>query len=162
MDIVLQNKSDDDDIEALLDKAFGEARFNKAAYRLRAGVSALSDLSFIIRKKDVLIASLRFWPVEVAGNDALLLGPIAVLPALQGQGYGIRLMRHGLEAAKSFSHKRVVLVGDEPYYSRVGFNRKCAENITMHGQKDESRILALELDAGAFDGVSGVISKTAK
>ena len=159
MDITLQNKSDIPKIEALLDIAFGSDRFLKAAYALREGVKSIEELSFVIREQDSLVATLRFWPIKAGGKEALLLGPIAVLPELQGQGSGIKLMQHGLDQAKMFGHSRVVLVGDERYYSKLGFSRKCAQNIYMPGQEDESRLLALELVEGSFNGVSGVLEK---
>ena len=159
MDIDLQKYSDKDEVEALLDASFGENRYKKAAYNLRNGVVAINELSFIIRKDNNLIATLRFWPVIVQNHNLLLLGPIAVLPSLQGKGYGITMMEYGLKQAKKLGHKRVVLVGDESYYSRLGFSRKCAESIIMPGQNDESRLLALELVAGSFSGIKGILSK---
>lgn len=161
MDISLQRQSDIPKVEALLDIAFGSDRFLKAAYALREGVEAIEDLSFVIKEKAALIATLRFWQIKAGGEDALLLGPIAVLPKLQGQGYGVGLMRYGLEQAKILGHSRVILVGDESYYAKLNFSRKCAQKIRMPGQDDESRLLALELIDGSFIGVSGILSKCA-
>lgn len=161
MDITLQRQLDIPKVEALLDITFGSDRRLKAAYALREGVEAIVDLSFVIRKQDELVATLRFWPIKAGGEDALLLGPIAVLPKIQGQGYGVGLMRYGLEHAKILGHSRVVLVGDESYYAKLNFSRKCAQYIHMPGQDDESRLLALELIKGSFIGVSGILSKGA-
>ncbi len=155
----MQQSSDAQSVEELLDVAFGEDRFKKAAYALREGVDPIADLAFVVKDDGKLIATLRFWPVKIGSHDALLLGPIAVKPELQGQGYGIKLMKHGLERAKELGHSRVILVGDESYYSRLGFSRKCAENITMKGQDDLSRLLALELLTGSFYNVIGEISR---
>jgi len=159
MDIKLQKPDDDQDVEKLLDLVFGKDRFDRAAYRYRQGVDAIRDLSFVIYQSEKLIASLRFWPIKVGLHDALLLGPIAVVPELQGQGYGIGLMRHGMDVAKSIGHKIIILVGDENYYTRVGFSRQLAQNLTMPGQQDESRLLAHELVEGALKNISGIISK---
>jgi len=158
-EIELQNNEDLKDVETLLDLAFGEDRFSKAAYGLRDGIEPLSDLSFIIRDKGEIIATLRFWPIKIKEHSALLLGPIAIKPDLQGLGYGIALMKHGLKQAKSLGHSRVVLVGDEAYYKRVGFCRELAVNISMAGQDEEHRLLAKELALGAFDKVKGLIQK---
>ncbi|MCC3859591.1 GNAT family N-acetyltransferase [Pseudemcibacter aquimaris] len=156
--IEIQNRSDDMVVEKLLDKAFGRDRFKKAAYALRDGIDPIAALSFVVRKNDGIVATLRFWPVKISGHDALLLGPIAVLPELQGQGYGINLMKYGLNKAKVLGHTRVVLVGDEPYYKKVGFSRDLARSLHMPGQDDESRLLASELIPGAFQGISGNIT----
>lgn len=159
MDIKFERKNDKEEVEALLDLAFGKDRFKKAAYALREGVDPIAELSFVIRDDEKLIASLRFWPAQINGLKVLLLGPIAVLPELQGKGYGIGLMKHGLAEAKKLGYERVVLVGDEAYYRRVGFSRDLARYITMDGQKDESRILGHELVEGALNNVKGMILK---
>lgn len=156
----LQNSSDDQYVETLLDVTFGSNRYDKAAYGLREGVDADPNLSFVVEDNEVIIATLRFWAIKIGSFDALLLGPIAVLPVLQGKGIGIQLMKYGLMEATKQGSTRVVLVGDEVYYQKVGFNRVLAENLTMPGQKDESRLLAQELVVGAFENVSGTITKT--
>lgn len=159
--IGLQTLGDLVAVEDLLDLAFGADRFGKAAYQFRFGVLAVSELSFIIKRSDKIIATLRFWPIKIGLSDvdALLLGPIAVNPQLQGKGYGIRLMEHGLDVARSLGHSRVLLVGDEEYYSKVGFSRKAVDRITMPGEDDQSRLLGHALKTNAFDGLKGAIQK---
>lgn len=157
--IELQHDDDIVAVEELLDITFGTDRFEKAAYALRRDVDAIPSLSFIIREDDHLIATLRFWAVKVGDVDALMLGPIAVRPDLQGKGFGISLMEYGLSQAKAQGHSRVILVGDEDYYSRIGFSRSAAQGLIMSGQADESRLLALALEQDAFKDLSGLISK---
>jgi predicted N-acetyltransferase YhbS len=50
-----------------------------------------------------------------------------------------------------------VLVGDEPYYAKNGFRRIPKGQVKMPGPVDPARLLVAELDAGAFDGVGGLI-----
>ena len=50
-----------------------------------------------------------------------------------------------------------MLVGDEPYYARVGFKRVPKGAIKMPGPADPARILAVELVEGALAGVSGEV-----
>ncbi|MDW4658025.1 hypothetical protein NQ257_25560, partial [Escherichia coli] len=54
-------------------------------------------------------------------------------------------------------HRIIVLVGDEPYYSRVGFKPVPKGRMTMPGPVDYSRLLVMELVDGASEGVSGPI-----
>ncbi len=51
----------------------------------------------------------------------------------------------------------MVLVGDERYYSRVGFKTIPKGRATMPGPVDYSRLLVAELVDGAFTDVSGAI-----
>jgi len=147
-------------IEQLLDLSFGPGRFAKTAYRLREGVAANPDLSFIATAGGALRASLRFWPVTIAGQwEALMLGPLAVDPARRGKGIGLDIMRHGLDAARALGHQRVILVGDAPYYAKVGFARAPAEGLVFPGPVDPDRLLAMTLQPGAMNGVAGKIGK---
>ena len=69
----------------------------------------------------VLRGSVRFWPILVGGHETLLLGPLAVRGGQRGRGIGIALMQAGIEAAHAGPWHGILLVGDEPYYARVGF-----------------------------------------
>jgi putative acetyltransferase len=51
----------------------------------------------------------------------LLLGPVGVLPELQGRGIGSALVREALQQARDAGASGVVLVGDPGFYSRLGF-----------------------------------------
>jgi predicted N-acetyltransferase YhbS len=80
-----------------------------------------------------------------------------VEPPFRERGIGKALLERALQEARARGHKLVLLVGDEPYYGRVGF-RKIAKGVaTMPGPVDPARLLVAELIAGAFEGVSGPI-----
>lgn len=162
-DIQRERPEDRDEIEHLLDLAFGPDRFTKTVYRLREGIAPIAELCFVARENGVMRGSLRFWPIRIEttpeATPALLLGPLAVDPGHRGRGAGIALMRHGLDLARQAGHRIVVLVGDEPYYARVGFSRARARHLNLPGPVDEARLLALDLVPGALDGVSGLIGR---
>lgn len=151
-------------IEALLDRSFGSDRHNKTAYRLRDGVAPLPDLGLVALEHDdhgeeVLQGTIRYWPVSIGGFvPALLLGPIAVSPHLQGAGLGSKLIRMSLNKAAAAGHRIVLLVGDAPYYSRFGFSRRLTMDLQLPGPVDLDRFLGLEIVPGALDGVSGMIT----
>lgn len=160
--VIERERADDDRaIEALIALSFGPDRFAKTVYRFREGVPHLSDLAFVVRNNsDGLAGSLRFWPILI-GDDwpAILLGPLAVDPALRGQGVGKALMRHGLEEAARLGHRICVLVGDRPYYESFGFHSAPAQGLALPGWVDPERFLVRALVPGALDGVSGLIKK---
>ena len=150
---------DHDAIEHLLDLAFGSGRHSKTSYRLRAGNTAVPGLSLVVRDKGVGISgSISFWPLAIGAKQspAVLLGPLAVHPDRQGLGIGLALMQEGLTRARAQGHGLVLLVGDEPYYARVGFARLPEGLIGMPGPVDPARFLYLELTPGALQGVSGL------
>ena len=86
-----------------------------------------------------------------------MLGPLTVEPPFRSRGVGRKLMERALADAKEKGHRMVLLVGDEPYYSRVGFKRVPKGRAIMPGPVDYNRLLVAELADGAFEGVSGAV-----
>lgn len=146
--------------EAMLDRAFGPARFVKTCERLRENRLPAEGLSFIARAGDMPVGTLRFWHVNAGGLDALMLGPLAVDDRLRALGIGKTLMQVGLARAAELGHKAIVLVGDEPYYSRFGFARELARNLVLPGPVDQHRFLAAELVSGSLAAASGLVRAT--
>lgn len=142
--------------EALLDAAFGPARFLKTCQRLRDGRAPAPGLAFVATDDDgALIGTLRLWPILAGGREALLLGPLAVAGQSRSLGVGHALIAESLERAAALGHRAVLLVGDEPYYARFGFERRFAERLTMPGPVERARFLGLELLPGALEGARG-------
>jgi predicted N-acetyltransferase YhbS len=142
--------------EALLDTAFGPARFLKTCQRLRNGSAPAPGLSLVATENDgALIGTLRLWPVLAGGRASLLLGPLAVSAEKRSLGVGGALIRESLARAADLGHRAVLLVGDAPYYARFGFERRFTERLTMPGPVERARFLGLELVEGALRGVGG-------
>ncbi|QPF90129.1 GNAT family N-acetyltransferase [Bradyrhizobium commune] len=144
-------------IERLHERTFGPGRFVLSAYRIREHVDHLLDISFTARIGTLLVGSVRQMPILIGDTPALMLGPLTVEPPFRGRGVGRLLMERALKDAKEKGHAIVLLVGDEPYYSRVGFKSVPKGRITMPGPVDAARVLVFELVDGAFEGVSGVV-----
>ena len=153
-------ETDDDthEVEALYDLCFAPGRTALSSYRLRDGVPMVSDLSLVLRDDyRTVLAAIRYWPVRVGGSSALLLGPVAVHPTAQGEGFGGLLMRDSLTRARTLGWTRVMLVGDEPYYSRFGFWR--LDDVDMPPPTNPNRVLGLELKPGAWVGIKGSVTR---
>ena len=146
-------------VEALNAASFGPGRYAKTAYRLREGVAAEAALSFVAVEKAALRGSVRFWPVMIGETPALLLGPLAVQSDQRGRGIGIALMMRGMEEAKALGHRVVILVGDPPYYARVGFVPLKPGRVRMPGPVDPARVLGLALIDGTLDNLEGDVRR---
>ncbi|TQV83530.1 GNAT family N-acetyltransferase [Denitrobaculum tricleocarpae] len=158
--IVPQTAASEPLIDDLLDRTFGTERQERTVYRLRKGLSAVESLSFMAVSEDGdLIASLRFWPVAIAGKPAILLGPLAVEPKHQGLGMGRSLVAVGLKAAKQQGHALCLVVGDPAYYAPYGFIPACPNGLILPGPVAPERFQALELVAGAIEGVRGLVER---
>lgn len=143
--------------EALLDSAFGAARFDKTAERLREGRLPADRLALVMKHEDALIGTLRLWDVEAGGAQALMLGPLAIAKPYRSRGFGRRLMAEGLFRAMIYGHRAVLLVGDAPYYGPFGFSRRHTRGLTLPGPVDEMRFLGLELVDGALRDARGPV-----
>jgi predicted N-acetyltransferase YhbS len=155
--ILPESPKDAQAIERLHERTFGPGRFVLSAYRLREHVDHLLDLSFTARIGTLLVGSVRQLPICVGDTPALMLGPLTVEPPFRSRGVGRALLDRALADAKAKGHRIVLLVGDEPYYSRVGFKAVPKGRAIMPGPVDYSRLLVAELAEGAFENVSGTI-----
>jgi predicted N-acetyltransferase YhbS len=146
-------------ISALEAHAMGPGRFARTAYRVREGApAAFSPFCRVALLGDRLIAALRFTEVRIGGRGgALLLGPLSVHPDFANRGYGRGLVAQALEDARAAGIALVVLVGDEPYYARLGFRRVARGQIALPGPVDPDRLLAAELRPGALADYTGAL-----
>ena len=160
--ILPERPQDHQTIEALLDLSFGPERHGRTTYRLREGVAPLAELCLVALDADAaLLASLRFWPIRAASAPAILLGPLAVAPRLQGRGIGRSLLRHALAEARRFDHGVCIVVGDPAYYEPFGFRSAVAAGLVMPGPVEPARFQVLELRPGALEGRSGAVERVA-
>jgi predicted N-acetyltransferase YhbS len=142
--------------DALLDLAYGPARFTKTSERLREGRRA--ELALVAAEGRRIVGTVRLWQVS-AGPDrrALLLGPLAVAPDRRKHGIGSTLVHHALREAARRRYGAMLLVGDAPYYSRFGFSSEKTAALSLPGPYEKHRLLARELAAGALDGARGLV-----
>lgn len=156
-----ERAEDAPEIEKLVIASFGAGRFAKTAYRLREGVMPVPELSFVAMDENdgTLLGSVQFSNIDIGGTPSLLLGPLAVQPELRGKGIGISLMRKGIEEARARGHESVILVGDEPYYAKVGFARMPPGRLVLPGPVDPARVLGLSLKPGALLNLAGPVRR---
>jgi predicted N-acetyltransferase YhbS len=155
--ILAETASDARPIERLHERTFGPGRFVLSAYRLREHVDHRLDLSFTAWIGTLLVGSVRQLPICIGDVPALLLGPLTVEQPFRSRGVGRALLDRALKEAKTRGHRLVLLVGDEAYYSRVGFKAVPKGRVTMPGPVDYKRLLVTELVDGAFTDVIGAI-----
>lgn len=118
---------------------------------LRDG-SALT-ISLVAEAGKKVVGHIAFSPVTI--SDGSLgwygLGPVSVLPELQGQGIGKSLIREGLSLLRALGAKGCVLVGDPGYYERFGFRSLPA--LAVEGVPQE-HVLALPFGESKTSGTA--------
>ncbi len=155
--LVIQSERPQDGprVDALVDRAFGPGRFTKVSERVREFATFAPELSMCAWSGDRLLGCARMWRLRVGGRPVTFLGPFAVEQGERSAGFGARLIARACEAAQAAGESHVLLVGDEPYFSRVGFARAGGREVIMPGPVDQRRVLvrALQPDAGELAGV---------
>ena len=146
-------------VSELSARVFGPGRFVRTAYRVREGTPDVSPFCRVALLGDRIIAAIRMTGISIGGRGgALLLGPLAVDPEFANLGYGRRLIAESTEAARAAGMELILLVGDMPYYGRLGFVPVPIGQITLPGPVNPARLLAVELQPGALDRYRGAVA----
>jgi len=143
-------------IEALLDRAFGEDRHTRTAYKVREGTDWLPALSFAVVDEDqYLVGSIQVWPVALTDpqgrrHPMLMVGPVAVVPERQAEGFGQALMAATFSALDPQAPLPQVLIGDPEYYGRFGFHAAPTQNWQLPGPFERRRLLVRSDNPGVL------------
>lgn len=164
--IRMERSADAAAIDCLLDLAFGPGRHVKPSALLRGTTPFHDTLRFVAEDETTperpLLGSVRFTTLGFQSQgegqqDMLLLGPLAVTPARQRNGVGLKLIAHGLEAARELGFDLVFLMGDPDYYRRAGFAQVPAGAVTMPVPFNPARLMVYRLGGKPAETVRGRI-----
>ncbi len=146
--IVPLNTIDSALIEEVLDRAFGSDRHARTAYRIREGTDWLPALSFAaLDDDDYLTGTIQLWPVALTdpqgrAHPMVMVGPVAVLPERQQEGFGKALMLAALDTLDRQAALPQVLIGDADYYGRFfGFSSEPTQGWHCPGPFARDRLL---------------------
>jgi predicted N-acetyltransferase YhbS len=153
-----EDASHDAVIEIINEEAFGPGRHVRAAARIREQGPHDRALSFVCTDNGEIIASVRMTPVLAGAVKGHLLGPLAVRPSHKNRGIGRELVRIAADAARRAGSEAVILVGDPPYYSPLGFEKVAWQALTFPGPVDPARVLVIPFAADTHDRLKGVIA----
>jgi len=134
-------------IEQALDRAFGEDRLNRTSYKIREGMDWLPALSFAALDEDGMLAgTIQAWPVALTDKQGrahpmIMVGPVAVLPEHQDQGYGRAMMAALTAGLEPEAPLPQVLIGDTDYYRRFGFTNAWTRGWTCPGPWEPERLM---------------------
>jgi predicted N-acetyltransferase YhbS len=155
------------EVERVLDLAFGPDRHGRTAYAVRRDTEWLEALSFAaLDESGKLTGTIQAWPVALTDPASrayplIMVGPVAILPERQGQGFGRALMAAQAQAIETIGGQQgaplpQVLIGDAPYYGRFGFV-EAPSGWTCPGPWDPARLLVRGASAAVLplEGVLG-------
>jgi predicted N-acetyltransferase YhbS len=139
-------------IEEVLDRAFGPDRHARTAYRIREGMDWLPGLSLAaLDENEMLVGTIQCWPIGLQTRQGqvplVMVGPVAVVPERQGEGFGVGLMSAMIAedarlASSGGPALPQVLIGDAEYYGRWGFSAAMTGGWRCPGPYEQHRLLA--------------------
>lgn len=142
MKIRLENENDYLEVEKLHRNAFWNI-YRPGTYEhyivhnLRNDDSFIKNLGFVIENESKIIGNINYSKGKInyenSSIDAVVLGPIAIDEKYQNQGLGTKLINHTLKLAKEDKIPFIIVIGDENYYSRFGFQSASKYKIYLEG-----------------------------
>ena len=161
IDIRPETENDHVSIRRVNDLAFGRPEEGRLVDNLRQLPEFEPRLSLIAELDGQIIGHVLFSPIYIQGEDGeeypcLSLGPIAVAPEYQEQGYGGKLIEAGHRAALELDYTAVLLLGHPGYYPRFGYLPAEKWEITNPWQIDDDPWMGIELVKGALECKAGL------
>ena len=144
-----KKETDNDQIEIILNKNFGENRYQRTVYlyRKKSPIKDLSLVSCLNEDPNTVIGTITFYRTLVSNINCLLLGPLAVSDLFQGKGFGKILVRKGLEIAKLKNESICFVSGKYNYYKEFDFLKLSSKKLIIYtlGNLTYGELLVKEL-----------------
>jgi predicted N-acetyltransferase YhbS len=119
----------------------------------------VAHLSFAaLDARGTMVGLLQSWPVALTDGKGtehplIMVGPVAVLPALQQGGIGQELMRELMAQARASACDPLMMIGDPEYYGRFfGFSAAGTAGWEAPGPVERRRLLAQSVDGRPLPG----------
>lgn len=148
-------------IYELNNAAFGRSEEAQLVDRMRNSTAFIKDLSLVATIDNKVVGHILLSKIEVVNHIkkdlGLSLAPMAVIPNMQKKGIGSALIHEALKRAKEAGYKFIVVLGHETFYPKFGFTPSNKWNIKAPFNAPTTSFMALELENGALNEVSGTV-----
>ncbi len=140
--------------------AFGQENESKLIEKIRRGPNFVPELSLVAEKDNEIVGHILFSKIKIVGEsefETLMLAPIAVIPELQKQGVGGKLIKKGIEKAKELEFDSIIVVGHKDYYPKFGFQKASQWGVQCPFEVPDGAFMAIELTEKALENKAGVV-----
>ena len=147
-------------VHHLLRAAFNQEDEALLVDRLRNSKAFDPSLSLVAVETEDVVGYILFSKIVIGDHRAhrsLALAPVAVLPEYQSKGIGGKLIEEGLARSRELGYESVIVLGHADYYPRFGFKEADNWNITCPFPVPRENFMALSLNPGGLDSVSGEV-----
>lgn len=140
--------------------AFGQDKESILIEKIRKGPNFVPELSLVAEKDNEIVGHILFSKMKIVGEieyETLMLAPLAVIPELQKQGIGGKLVKKGIEKAIELGFDSIIVVGHKDYYPRFGFQKASKWGIKCPFEVPDGAFMAIELTEKALENKAGVV-----
>lgn len=132
---------------------------HKLVEQLRLDEAYISELSLVAEVDNTLVGYVMLTQARIGEQSALLLAPLAVLPAYQRQGIGRHLLEEAHKRAKQMGYHHILVLGDATYYGSLGYRRAVDFGICLPEGFPEANFLVNHLDTNPIKGSQVYLAK---
>ena len=126
LEIRKENVNDYEEVYNVIKTAFEKAEHSdgkeqELVIELRKSNSFIPELSLVALEENKIVGYILFTKIKIGNSTELALAPLAVLPKYQRKGIGTKLIKEGHKIAKQLNYNYSVVLGNNKYYSRLGY-----------------------------------------
>lgn len=130
------------------------------AHILRDSPAFVPELDFVATIHERIVGNIMYTKSKIVTAEGKTIntatfGPLSVLPEYHRSGVGTALVNHTVKRAKKMGFAAILIFGHPRYYTRFGFKNAKAYQITTENGKNFDAFMALPLQDGALDSISG-------
>lgn len=89
--------------------------------KLRETDAYIKELALVCEDNGEIVGHIMLTKNKIGKTKGLSLAPISILPSYQHKGLGRLLIKRSLDIAKHLGYEYVIVLGDNKYYSKFGF-----------------------------------------
>jgi putative acetyltransferase len=126
---------------------------------IRVSEDFIPELSLVAEDAGRIVGHIMFSNITLVRFDRpaekiLTLAPMSVLPGMQNQGIGSKLVRAGMDKAREMGHEIVIVIGHAWFYPRFGFHpaRDFGFDVGMEVPDEAFMVAGLQPDALQYAG----------
>lgn len=125
--------------------------------RLRGSKAFRPELSLVAEYENRIIGHILFTEAKVGNHILLALAPVAVIPEMQNNGIGGRLITEGHKKAGELGYKGCIVLGHAQYYPKFGYKKASMYGIQAPFEVPDECFMAIELVENGLENVRGTI-----
>lgn len=127
---------------------------------MRGDRDVITELNLVCEMDGEIVGHIFYVRTNVVDENGtahpvISFGPISVRPDVQHTGIGSEMIRRTFAMAKDMGFGAVTITGNPAYYHRFGFGPAGSHGIVMDDGRDIPELMAVELQPGALNGISG-------